>query len=531
MKIMRALLLAAASLVGAGPALAQQTQLSTYMTSLAPAGSVIGTERMFALQTGVWKTLTPYQILSGVSGDCTIASPPSIICTKANGVAFAPSATTDTTNAANIGSGTLNLGRLSLATAFFFVGNGSSNPAGVAMSGDCTLVSTGVVTCTPSLSRMTLASASFYVGNASNNPSGAVMSGDCTLTNTGAVTCLKAGGVSLVASATTDTTSATNISSGTLAGARQSAANLAASGNGGVTGLLPFANLPAGSVDTSLGYWGSTVLSAVSMPNCSNALTYSTTTHTWGCNVGSGGNVVNSGTPTVGQIGVWVDATHLQGQNITALATINKIKTQTFTSNGTYTASAGLQYAIIECMGGGGAGGGTPDAGAGNGNSSGGGGAGGYSRSMYSAASIGASQSVGIGGGGSPNGGAGGTTSVGGLCSANGGSGGGVGPAGNGAPGGAAGTGNVIAAIGANGQAGDNQTLITITNHATMGGITMWGGAGAYLPVCAGTAANGVNASGYGAGGGGACTQNGAGGANGGYGAPGIVVITEFTNQ
>jgi len=33
-----------------------------------------------------------------------------------------------------------------------------------------------------------------------------------------------------------------------------------------------------------------------------------------GCeNLAGGGNVINSGTPTVGQLGVWVDATHLQG--------------------------------------------------------------------------------------------------------------------------------------------------------------------------------------------------------------------------
>ena len=50
-----------------------------------------------------------------VGGDCNFIAP-NFTCTKTGGLAFAASATTDTTNATNIGAGTLASARLDLAT-------------------------------------------------------------------------------------------------------------------------------------------------------------------------------------------------------------------------------------------------------------------------------------------------------------------------------------------------------------------------------------------------------------------------------
>lgn len=106
---------------------------------------------------------------------------------------------------------------------------------------------------------------------------------------------------------------------------------------------------------------------------------------------------------------------------------------QIFTTNGTYTPTADLQYAIIEVVGAGAAGGGS-DACETTGVPStqisyGAGGAGGeYAKGVFSSGTIGASQAVTVGTGGvgtaSSNGPSGSNTSVGALISAFGGSGG-----------------------------------------------------------------------------------------------------------
>jgi hypothetical protein len=213
----------------------------------------------------------------------------------------------------------------------------------------------------------------------------------------------------------------------------------------------------------------------------------------------------------------------------------SQVVQQEFTASGTYTPTTGMVYCIVECLAGGGGGGGALGAGSG-GAAAGGGGAGSYSRSVITAATIGASQVVTIGAAGAGGtagnnaGSAGGDTSLGALVVAKGGSGGGgsanfttlaISSAGGGG-GGTTGTGEVVGA-GASGSYG----IVTNINGSASGtgGSTIYGGGGiGRSGAAAGNAGNG-----YGAGGGGALstTASNAGGA----GTAGLIVITEFIKR
>ena len=244
--------------------------------------------------------------------------------------------------------------------------------------------------------------------------------------------------------------------------------------------------------------------------------------------------------------------TPLAGDNDTSVATTafvssavttgtaamwRSIKTQTFTSSGTYTPSQGMINCIVECYGGGGGGGGTNAATA-QAAVGGGGGGGGYSRSCLSAAAVGASKAVSVGNGGASSGGpgaggAGGSTTFGGtLCVANGGSGGGGSAFSQAATlGGVPGTGNVIAAPGPNAHTAGGD--ITSAQSITLGGggasTALGGGGEGGRSNSGGT--NGSNATGFAAGaGGGSCNQSSIP-TQGGAGAPGICVVTEYCSQ
>lgn len=78
-------------------------------------------------------------------------------------------------------------------------------------------------------------------------------------------------------------------------------------------GALALSGLATGTQDTVIGYFGSTTASATAISNCTGALTYSTSTHTFGCNVSAGTGTVTSVATGVG----------LSGGPITSTGTIN----------------------------------------------------------------------------------------------------------------------------------------------------------------------------------------------------------------
>lgn len=219
---------------------------------------------------------------------------------------------------------------------------------------------------------------------------------------------------------------------------------------------------------------------------------------------------------------------------------ISTVKKQIFTATGTYTPSAGMVYAVVECIGGGGGGGGTGNPAASTASQGGGGGGGGYSRVTVTAAAIGASKAVTIGaagGGGATGnnaGSGGGDTSLGALCVAKGGSGG-TGNSGAtlplGGAGGlaASGTGD-LTITGQSGQNGAaNGSSLFIPSGA--GGSSGFGyGAGAAALIVA-TPTTGNAGLLYGGGGGGGMSFSTGGTAAGGGAGGGLVSVQEFNTQ
>lgn len=270
-------------------------------------------------------------------------------------------------------------------------------------------------------------------------------------------------------------------------------------------------------------------------------------------NVNTSGGVIALVPTRTGDVIYWNGSTYttLPGNNTGAqllqenasgipswVAGVVTIKKQIFTASGTYTPSAGMVAALIECQGSGAGGGGVAGA-AGQSGGAGGGGAGGYSRALVNAAAVGGSQAVTVGNAGSGatagnnNGTAGADVSVGSLCTGKGGAAGsGVasGSAGTGGVGGVAGTGD-IAPAGQGGFSGIGATITTVTSFGGAGGSGFFGSGGIQTTAQTAACFNGAAGNLYGSGGAGGACYNATANASGGNGAKGVVYITEYNSQ
>lgn len=361
----------------------------------------------------------------------------------------------------------------------------------------------------PALSPTSLAltNAHIFVGNVSNNPADVAMSGDATISNTGALTL------------------ASTIVAGGPTGSATVAPIITYDAKGRLTTVTSATITPAIGNVTGLGTGVATAL---------------------GTNVGSAGAPVTfngaAGTPSsivltnatgfpfaTGGTGITQRA---NGGTGTSTGAVVVVKQQKFTGSGTYTPSTGLLYAIIECVGSGGGGGAVAGTAA-RLFAGGGGGSGGYSRTVASAATIGASQVVTIGaagaGGaaGSNSGTAGADVSVGSICIGKGGGAGTFsdsGTLGSAGAGGVAGTGDLAAAGTPGGGGIFTNAGNTLSMGSLPGGSSFFGGGGA------GAQGAGTNAGAFGSGGSGGSISIAANAA-GGNGSAGVVFITEYTNQ
>lgn len=244
-------------------------------------------------------------------------------------------------------------------------------------------------------------------------------------------------------------------------------------------------------------------------------------------------------------VGIWSNGAEwyrIDGVDATALGALlpGFQSVQVFTSSGTYTRPSGIERVLVISTGGGGGGGGADSDGSGVGAGSGGG-AGGTAIELFTAAQVGASQTVTIGAGGTAgadtggNGGAGGNTTFGSLHTATGGAAGtGISAtaavnATSGAAGGVP-TGGLINIAGGHGGPGLGHGGASILNATGGdGGTSFWGGGpGGAANATDSSAVAGVAGVARGAGGSGAANVRDTTGTAGGAGAAGIVVVLEF---
>jgi len=178
-------------------------------------------DRLFAYepcgsgQVAIGQGVSSNPACKSISGDGSLANTGAIIVNKTGGVSFAASATTDTTNASNISSGTLAAARGGAGTVS---GALKANGSGVVSQAACGDLSNGTASCSTdttnasNISSGTLAAARGGAGTISGalkgNGSGVVSQAACADLSNGTASC------------STDATNAANISSGNLPIAR-----------------------------------------------------------------------------------------------------------------------------------------------------------------------------------------------------------------------------------------------------------------------------------------------------------------------
>lgn len=286
------------------------------------------------------------------------------------------------------------------------------------------------------------------------------------------------------------------------------------------------------SVVSANGFSGS-----VANPTTTPAITMSTTVGTNQPIYSSGGALSGAGVGSNGQVFTSNGGGSPPSWQNLPSTSISQVVLRVFTSSGSYVPTSGMKYCIAEGVGGGGGGGSTVATGAALVSAGGGGGGGGYFRSRFTAAQIGAAQTVNIGAGGAgatpanTQGTAGGTTSLGVLASAGGGIGGSRGGAsvvsvGDGGQSASTLNGDFTARGNAGGIGMCFYVGTTSAGAGGNGGDSLLGGGGNALGGSVGAA--GSNATAPGGGGSGAYSMPSGTGYNGGNGADGIVIITEY---
>ena len=253
----------------------------------------------------------------------------------------------------------------------------------------------------------------------------------------------------------------------------------------------------SGQLDAATGLVNATPIAAGGTNNGSLAVTAGGVLYT------DGSKVVNVGAGTSGQALLSQGASAPAWGTLSASGALNNI--QYFTTGGTYTATSGTSFVIVEVVGGGG--GGRTNTGTINTSGS----SGGYARKKITSGFSGTTVTIGGGGAGAlgANGGTGGTSSFGGFVSATGGGGGATGSAGS-AGSGSGGDFNLTG--------GQGWSVSSGPGTGCPGGTTVFGGNSA---PAAQTNVNGSANTGAGGGGG----YNSAAGGNGGSG---IVIVYEY---